>query len=120
MALPDFPDYHKWGFSLTALNNTVYVTGGQARLPAGVAGGGDASENQPSPPPAGPPAVRSRLPQTLPRCEHEEIENPQAMGAKNRSVFCRTETQGGFARKELCDGQEGRSVLVRLRSWGPV
>lgn len=32
MALPDFPDYHKWGFSLTALSNTVYVTGGQARL----------------------------------------------------------------------------------------
>uniref|UniRef100_A0A8D2DU40 Kelch like family member 30 n=1 Tax=Sciurus vulgaris TaxID=55149 RepID=A0A8D2DU40_SCIVU len=28
MALPDFPDYHKWGFSLTALNNDVYVTGG--------------------------------------------------------------------------------------------
>lgn len=31
-ALPDFPDYHKWGFSLAALNNDVYVTGGQ---PAG-------------------------------------------------------------------------------------
>ncbi|XP_029789398.1 kelch-like protein 30 isoform X2 [Suricata suricatta] len=28
LALPDFPDYHKWGFSLTALSNTVYVTGG--------------------------------------------------------------------------------------------
>ncbi|KAL0625018.1 Kelch-like protein 30 [Plecturocebus cupreus] len=28
MALPDFPDYHKWGFSLAALNNTIYVTGG--------------------------------------------------------------------------------------------
>ncbi|XP_027446342.1 LOW QUALITY PROTEIN: kelch-like protein 30 [Zalophus californianus] len=28
MALPDFPDYHKWGFSLAVLNNTVYVTGG--------------------------------------------------------------------------------------------
>ncbi|XP_046500596.1 kelch-like protein 30 [Equus quagga] len=28
MALPDFPDYHKWGFSLAALNNAVYVTGG--------------------------------------------------------------------------------------------
>ncbi|KAJ8781641.1 hypothetical protein J1605_010899 [Eschrichtius robustus] len=28
MALPDFPDYHKWGFSLAALNNNVYVTGG--------------------------------------------------------------------------------------------
>ncbi|KAM6179047.1 kelch-like protein 30 [Rhynchocyon petersi] len=28
MALPDFPDYHKWGFSLTALNNGIYVTGG--------------------------------------------------------------------------------------------
>ncbi|XP_048200094.1 kelch-like protein 30 isoform X2 [Perognathus longimembris pacificus] len=28
MALPDFPDYHKWGFSLAALNNDVYVTGG--------------------------------------------------------------------------------------------
>ncbi|KAM5155358.1 kelch-like protein 30 isoform 2-T2 [Callospermophilus lateralis] len=27
-ALPDFPDYHKWGFSLAALNNDVYVTGG--------------------------------------------------------------------------------------------
>ncbi|XP_047629879.1 kelch-like protein 30 isoform X2 [Phacochoerus africanus] len=27
MALPDFPDYHKWGFSLAALNNDVYVTG---------------------------------------------------------------------------------------------
>ncbi|XP_049568359.1 kelch-like protein 30 isoform X5 [Orcinus orca] len=26
MALPDFPDYHKWGFSLAALNNDVYVT----------------------------------------------------------------------------------------------
>ena len=34
MALPDFPDYHKWGFSLAALNNDVYVTGGQAALPA--------------------------------------------------------------------------------------
>lgn len=28
MALPDFPDYHKWGFSLAALNSDVYVTGG--------------------------------------------------------------------------------------------
>nr|XP_058907139.1 kelch-like protein 30 isoform X2 [Kogia breviceps] len=28
MALPDFPDRHKWGFSLAALNNDVYVTGG--------------------------------------------------------------------------------------------
>ncbi|XP_019483589.1 PREDICTED: kelch-like protein 30 [Hipposideros armiger] len=28
MALPDFPDYHKWGFSLAALNNSIYVTGG--------------------------------------------------------------------------------------------
>ncbi|XP_042100312.1 kelch-like protein 30 isoform X1 [Ovis aries] len=28
MALPDFPDHHKWGFSLAALNNDVYVTGG--------------------------------------------------------------------------------------------
>ncbi|XP_077008196.1 kelch-like protein 30 [Tamandua tetradactyla] len=28
MALPDFPDYHKWGFSLAALNNDLYVTGG--------------------------------------------------------------------------------------------
>ncbi|XP_075385504.1 kelch-like protein 30 [Tenrec ecaudatus] len=28
MALPDFPDYHKWGFSLAALNNVIYVTGG--------------------------------------------------------------------------------------------
>ncbi|XP_024074371.1 kelch-like protein 30 [Terrapene carolina triunguis] len=28
MALPDFPDYNKWGFSLVALNNYVYVTGG--------------------------------------------------------------------------------------------
>ncbi|XP_074048609.1 kelch-like protein 30 [Macrotis lagotis] len=27
-ALPDFPDYHKWGFSLVALNNDIYVTGG--------------------------------------------------------------------------------------------
>ncbi|XP_012328900.2 kelch-like protein 30 isoform X2 [Aotus nancymaae] len=27
MALPDFPDYHKWGFSLAALNNAIYVTG---------------------------------------------------------------------------------------------
>ncbi|XP_051482843.1 kelch-like protein 30 isoform X3 [Apus apus] len=26
MALPDFPDYNKWGFSLVALNNDVYVT----------------------------------------------------------------------------------------------
>ncbi|XP_028924934.1 kelch-like protein 30 isoform X2 [Ornithorhynchus anatinus] len=26
-ALPDFPDYHKWGFSLVALNNDIYVTG---------------------------------------------------------------------------------------------
>lgn len=33
MALPDFPDYHKWGFSLTALNNTVYVTGGFPAAP---------------------------------------------------------------------------------------
>lgn len=30
MALPDFPDHHKWGFSLAALNNDVYVTGGRA------------------------------------------------------------------------------------------
>ncbi|XP_071422475.1 kelch-like protein 30 isoform X1 [Pithys albifrons albifrons] len=28
MALPDFPDYNKWGFSLVSLNNDVYVTGG--------------------------------------------------------------------------------------------
>ncbi|KAM8953177.1 kelch-like protein 30 [Pelodytes ibericus] len=28
MALPDFPDYNKWGFSITSLNNDVYVTGG--------------------------------------------------------------------------------------------
>ncbi|KAM9692808.1 kelch-like protein 30 [Dama dama] len=28
MALPDFPDHHKWGFSLAALNNDIYVTGG--------------------------------------------------------------------------------------------
>ncbi|NXX58231.1 KLH30 protein, partial [Scopus umbretta] len=28
MALPDFPEYNKWGFSLVALNNDVYVTGG--------------------------------------------------------------------------------------------
>ncbi|XP_027656890.1 kelch-like protein 30 isoform X1 [Falco biarmicus] len=28
MVLPDFPDYNKWGFSLVALNNDVYVTGG--------------------------------------------------------------------------------------------
>ncbi|XP_007502441.1 kelch-like protein 30 isoform X2 [Monodelphis domestica] len=28
MALPDFPDYHKWGFSLAVLNNDIYVTGG--------------------------------------------------------------------------------------------
>ncbi|XP_049744821.1 kelch-like protein 30 [Elephas maximus indicus] len=28
MALPDFPDYHKWGFSMAALNNDIYVTGG--------------------------------------------------------------------------------------------
>uniref|UniRef100_A0A8C3BWC2 BTB domain-containing protein n=1 Tax=Cairina moschata TaxID=8855 RepID=A0A8C3BWC2_CAIMO len=27
IALPDFPDYNKWGFSLVALNNDVYVTG---------------------------------------------------------------------------------------------
>ncbi|XP_072263875.1 kelch-like protein 30 [Pyxicephalus adspersus] len=27
MALPDFPDYNKWGFSITSLNNDVYVTG---------------------------------------------------------------------------------------------
>lgn len=33
MALPDFPDYHKWGFSLAVLNNSVYVTGGQGRAP---------------------------------------------------------------------------------------
>ncbi|XP_006003052.1 kelch-like protein 30 [Latimeria chalumnae] len=26
--LPDFPDYNKWGFSIVALNNDVYVTGG--------------------------------------------------------------------------------------------
>ena len=35
MALPDFPDYHKWGFSLAALNNTVYVTGAQAAARSG-------------------------------------------------------------------------------------
>lgn len=34
MALPDFPDYHKWGFSLAALNNTVYVTGGFPARPS--------------------------------------------------------------------------------------
>ncbi|KAM4043022.1 kelch-like protein 30 [Anomaloglossus baeobatrachus] len=28
MSLPDFPDYNKWGFSVTSLNNEVYVTGG--------------------------------------------------------------------------------------------
>ncbi|KAJ6634170.1 hypothetical protein lerEdw1_014115, partial [Lerista edwardsae] len=28
IALPDFPDYNKWGFSVIALNNNVYVTGG--------------------------------------------------------------------------------------------
>ncbi|XP_029471987.1 kelch-like protein 30 isoform X2 [Rhinatrema bivittatum] len=28
MALPDFPDYNKWGFSVVALNNDVYITGG--------------------------------------------------------------------------------------------
>ncbi|XP_018430115.1 PREDICTED: kelch-like protein 30 [Nanorana parkeri] len=28
MALPDFPDYNKWGFSVTSLNNDIYVTGG--------------------------------------------------------------------------------------------
>ncbi|XP_063297746.1 kelch-like protein 30 [Pelobates fuscus] len=28
MSLPDFPDYNKWGFSITSLNNDVYVTGG--------------------------------------------------------------------------------------------
>ncbi|XP_036092369.1 kelch-like protein 30 [Rousettus aegyptiacus] len=27
-ALPDFPDHDKWGFSLAALNSSVYVTGG--------------------------------------------------------------------------------------------
>ncbi|XP_072429047.1 kelch-like protein 30 [Chiloscyllium punctatum] len=26
--LPDFPDHYKWGFSVTALNNDIYVTGG--------------------------------------------------------------------------------------------
>ncbi|CAM9754666.1 unnamed protein product [Lampetra fluviatilis] len=26
--LPDFPEYNKWGFSVCALNNSVYVTGG--------------------------------------------------------------------------------------------
>ncbi|XP_054839317.1 kelch-like protein 30 isoform X2 [Eublepharis macularius] len=28
IALPDFPDYNKWGFSMIALNNKVYITGG--------------------------------------------------------------------------------------------
>ncbi|XP_061492471.1 kelch-like protein 30 isoform X3 [Rhineura floridana] len=28
IALPDFPDYNKWGFSMIALNNDVYITGG--------------------------------------------------------------------------------------------
>ncbi|XP_007905024.1 kelch-like protein 30 [Callorhinchus milii] len=28
LLLPDFPDYNKWGFSVVALNNDVYVTGG--------------------------------------------------------------------------------------------
>jgi hypothetical protein len=36
MALPDFPDYHKWGFSLAALNNDVYVTGKQPGSPSRV------------------------------------------------------------------------------------
>lgn len=31
-ALPDFPDHDKWGFSLAALNSSVYVTG-EARRP---------------------------------------------------------------------------------------
>lgn len=33
MALPDFPDYHKWGFSLATLNSDVYVTGRWFRAP---------------------------------------------------------------------------------------
>lgn len=36
--LPDFPDFHKWGFSLAALNNSVYVTGGQAGAPPSLSG----------------------------------------------------------------------------------
>lgn len=36
--LPDFPDFHKWGFSLAALNNSVYVTGGQTGLPLRLVG----------------------------------------------------------------------------------
>lgn len=32
-ALPDFPDHDKWGFSLAALNSSVYVTGEALRLP---------------------------------------------------------------------------------------
>lgn len=39
MALPDFPDYHKWGFSLAALNNDVYVTGARPRLLTNTPGG---------------------------------------------------------------------------------
>lgn len=38
MALPDFPDYHKWGFSLAALHNHIYVTGAHGRR----GGGGEA------------------------------------------------------------------------------
>uniref|UniRef100_A0A663LNQ8 Kelch like family member 30 n=1 Tax=Athene cunicularia TaxID=194338 RepID=A0A663LNQ8_ATHCN len=34
MALPDFPDYNKWGFSLVSLNNDVYVTGGSRGVAA--------------------------------------------------------------------------------------
>lgn len=38
MALPDFPDYHKWGFSLAALNSSIYVTGGHVSTPRPPAG----------------------------------------------------------------------------------
>ncbi|KAG8508253.1 Kelch-like protein 30 [Galemys pyrenaicus] len=47
-ALPDFPDYHKWGFSLAALSNDVYVTGGRPRAAAVTGTGrGDRSEGGP-------------------------------------------------------------------------
>ncbi|XP_048200092.1 kelch-like protein 30 isoform X1 [Perognathus longimembris pacificus] len=50
MALPDFPDYHKWGFSLAALNNDVYVTGGSA----GGRGAAARTPGQPVPPSGAP------------------------------------------------------------------
>lgn len=102
MALPDFPDYHKWGFSLAALNNDVYVTGGQgsrlgASSPAAYplldlnAGGSAVRAN--SAPHPGPRGIPDSLVETLPDLSGTSKQRdlkptgpPEAAG--RHSVFC--------------------------------